>query len=90
MRLSDSKKGLLAVHRAVFGDERFPAAEASPTAPAAAPLTAEEIMGDKSQAVEHRCKLAFESDAAIRAEFRTLGTFTAYQRALEQGRIGRT
>ena len=54
------------------------------------PVRASPCVPDKARTVENRCKAVFESDAAIRAEFGALGAFTAYQRALEQGRLART
>lgn len=42
---------------------------------------------DPSLPIEERCKAAWESDGAIRAEFGTLGAYTAFRRAEEAGRV---
>lgn len=43
--------------------------------------------GDPSQPLDARCKAQFESTAALREEFPTLGAYTAYVRAKESGQV---
>lgn len=61
---------------------------AAPAAPSAdeeaAAAAAEE---DKTISVEERAKARWEKDANIRAEFRTLETYTAFKKAEETGRV---
>lgn len=60
---------------------------AAPSSESAAHKTATEQMADKSRPVEDRCKAVWETDAAVRAEFGSLGAFTAFQSNLESGKI---
>lgn len=55
--------------------------------PAAAKPDSAALIADTSRPVEDRCKAAWEIDEKIRAEFGTVGKFTAYQRAVEAGQV---
>jgi capsid assembly protease len=42
---------------------------------------------DPSLPLEERCKAAWDGDAALRAEFGSLASYTAFRRAEEAGRV---
>jgi len=58
-----------------------PRATVSPTPAEAAALS------DAALSVEDRCKATWDKDAAVRAEFSTLGAFKAYTQAFERGAV---
>lgn len=57
-----------------------PARVPQPAANPAGGATAKDPMADDGRPLEDRCKAAFEADARVRDEFKTLATFTAAMR----------
>jgi len=93
-------RGLAAIDEAASPDWQRPVVGAEPAAviapaplaiatapPAPRVLTSAEILADHSKPLVLRCLLAWKADAALRAEFRSVVIFEAYQRAAEAGRV---
>lgn len=56
-------------------------------APAAGAQAAAAAAADASKPIEERCKAKWEADAAIRAEFLDLASYTAFERANAEGKV---
>ena len=81
-RRGTEMRGIADVERHTGGVASAPVTQSNRT-----PGDSKAILADKTLSVEERCKAAWEVDPGLRAEFGTLSTFTAFQRADEAGSV---